>query len=133
MASTIRAYFANESPRAKGVTNSRLSAEVWYSGNSAYGVRIRDPTGKSNPGEQNCRSSLPQGKKSTIRKGSPLSRSTSSTILSIRDGDRLFLYVEVPGSPTQVATRPCRTLETHDGFAASQAIAPIVSGMNRKR
>src|SRR5437868_7452803 len=104
--SRTRAYFAYESPSAAAVTHVRSSAEVWYSGNSAYGVRMRDPTGRSKPGDENWRSSLPHGKKSTTRNGPPPSRNINSTILSIREADRLRLYVDWPGSPTHVATRP---------------------------
>ena len=42
---------------ALGRSSERLSAELWYSGYSPLGVRIRQPTGRSKPGEQYCRSS----------------------------------------------------------------------------
>jgi hypothetical protein len=34
-----------------------MSADVWYSGYSPFGVRVRRPTGRSKPGELNWRSS----------------------------------------------------------------------------
>src|SRR5690606_31925239 len=54
-----------DSPREAGFTKSGLSAEVLYSGKRPCGVGIRQPAGKSNPGEQNCRSSYPNGEKSS--------------------------------------------------------------------
>ena len=55
----------NESASASGRASSRLSPDVWYSGNSPHGVHIRHPTGRSKPGEQYWRSSYPYGVKST--------------------------------------------------------------------
>ena len=57
---------SNDSARESGLIKSRLSADVWYSGNSPLGVRIRQPIGKLIPGEQNCRSSYPKGENGRI-------------------------------------------------------------------
>jgi hypothetical protein len=55
--STTRRSTAREWARLSGSKSERLSAELWYSGYSPLGVRIRPPTGRSKPGEQYCRSS----------------------------------------------------------------------------
>ena len=51
----------NAEPSASAVTSVRSSADEWYSGKRPWGVRDSVPTGRSNPGEQNCRSSPPVG------------------------------------------------------------------------
>ena len=48
-----------ESARNSGCTKPRSSADVWYSGYSPCGVRVSEPTARSNPGEQYWRSSYP--------------------------------------------------------------------------
>ena len=59
--SMIRSAVRKDAASASAVTRSRSSAEEWYSGKSPCGVRESVPTGRSNPGEQNCRSSPPVG------------------------------------------------------------------------
>ena len=58
----------NVSARFSALTKFRLSSEVWYSGNFPLpGMLLTKlPQGKLNPGEQNCLSSDPFGKKSII-------------------------------------------------------------------
>ena len=43
----------------------------------------------------------------------------------------LFLYVDLPLSPTQVRTRPYLILETLSSFKLNHAMAPMVSGINK--
>ena len=51
--------------------NSKLSSEVWYSGNSEYGVRIKEPNSFRIPGAFNFCSSDPFNQKSLTRVSFP--------------------------------------------------------------
>src|SRR2546429_6385543 len=53
MSKAVR-HLAAESASASGRTKLRSSADVWYWGKRPCGVRIRQPTGRSKPGEPYC-------------------------------------------------------------------------------
>ena len=63
----LRAPRAANRRERPSVISSRSSPDEWYSGNSLSSDRVRQPTGRSKPGELNCRSSHPHGTKSRMR------------------------------------------------------------------
>ena len=107
-----------------GRIRSRPSAEVWYPSNPPCGVRIRQPTGRSNPGEQNWRSSPPQGSQSTTRCGAPESRSTSSTARSTS-------AVAVPAALVRQAALVADARDSQAMLDAIQRLAVLVQPRQR--
>src|SRR3990170_7717653 len=65
-------------------------------------------------------------------KSAPECCRTCITALSITASPRrLFLYVDLPGSPTPATTKPCLISEAAASFRESQVIDPMVPGMKR--
>ncbi len=100
-----RGSASRESASVSGRTSSRSSAELWYPGNLSAGERVSAPTGRSKPGEQNCRSSPPSGENGMSTP--PAARTTFAAAWSISASPwRLRLYVIGAGSPRHESARP---------------------------
>ena len=142
----IRSAVRNAEPRASAVTSSRLSAEEWYSGKSPCGVRDRVPTGRSNPGEQNWRSSPPVGCQSEtmlsgslrehVRRGAVDRRVTASAALvpqrarvaDARDDEPVLDAVERLEVAVEPAERPERPRAPEQPVRVSQLLPGERSG-----
>ena len=103
--------------------------DVWYSGYSPWGVRVRTQPARSNPGSSTAARRSRRARSQRSRCGRPECRSTCAAARSIRASPRrLRLYVGGPGSPTHVTTRPCSMRPTRCSLSASHVIDPIVPG-----
>ena len=110
--SRIASAACSDSSRRSGRMSSRSSADEWYSGNSPSRERVRQPTGRSKPGELNCRSSQPHGTKSSDSSAGDARTTCAPARSTSASPRRLRLYVSGPGSPTHAMTSPPTMLDS---------------------